>query len=688
MSGNFSPFQVTYRLAILIATAARLLVTRGSRVLRLTTVLGIVCVSVGLSPWLNRASGQETAIVSAHSALPAQLTHNEHYVTSSSCQNCHPKQYESWHHSYHRTMTQVASPKNFVGKFDGTQIDSSGLAYRVFARDGKFWADMPDPDEMINRQRTYDLKSQRGVSNAALTWDGIPQVERQVVMSTGSHHYQTYWVESEKYPGTLMTLPLVYLIADKRWIPREAAFMYPPGPRRMVTVWNDHCINCHSTGPAPNPYGKTDPTTRRVTETGFRSHVGEIGIACEACHGPSGEHVRLRTAEASGKSPPSAEQLAKDPIVQPALLKDHRRTTYVCGQCHGVYVRSDDQAIHFRDKGIDFLPGEDLLAKRHYIFPPQDPATYPDEDSRLQAVEAFERNRNFFRDRFWDNGVVLAGGREFTALAVSKCYTKGTISCLSCHSLHESDPNDQLKPGMETAAACIGCHTEPQFNKEIAKHTHHQAGSSGSDCLNCHMPRTTYALFTAIRSHQIASPDLAGSVNSGVPNACNLCHLDKSLAWTQENLVNWYGYKPNPMSVEQQKVSAAVVWMLKGDAAQRVITVWHAGWKPAQEISGADWLAPFVARLIEDPYGVVRYVAGQSLATLPNFERFQFDFLAQPKDLAVVSSTVIRDWQEQQAKPPSRTGPQVLIRSDGKLAEPAIQFLLKDRDNRPVTIKE
>lgn len=334
------------------------------------------------------------------------------------------------------------------------------------------------------------------------------------------------------------------------------------------------------------------------------------------------------------------------------------------------------------------MPGEDLLAKRYYIFPPQDAAAYPDESSRLKAVEAFEHNRSFFRERFWDNGVVLAGGREFTALAMSKCFTKGTISCLSCHSMHQSDPNDQLKPGMDTSAACIHCHTEPQYNGEISKHTHHPAATSGSDCLNCHMPRTTYALFTAIRSHQIASPDLAGSVQHGVPNACNLCHLDKSLAWTQDHLVEWFGYPRNPMTVEQEKVSAALVWMLKGDAAQRVITAWHVGWKPAQEVSGSDWLAPFVARLIDDPYGVVRYVAGRSLKSLPTFERFDFDFLAPPEELAAASKTVVRDWQRQQNKPPSRTGPQVLIGSDGKVAEPAVQWLLKYRDNRPVTIKE
>ena len=238
-------------------------------------------------------------------------------------------------------------------------------------------------------------------------------------------------------------------------------------------------------------------------------------------------------------------------------------------------------------------------------------------------------------------------------------------------------------------AACTQCHTEPRFNTEIAKHTHHRAGSSGSDCLNCHMPRTTYALFTAIRSHQIESPDLAGSVKNGVPNACNLCHLDKSLAWTQENLADWYGYEQHTMSAEQEKVSAAVVWMLKGDAAQRVIAAWHAGWKPAQEISGSDWLAPFVARLIDDPYGVVRYVAGRSLVKFAEVRGI-------PASTSSLRRRILRPYRTElfsigsvnKQGPPSRTGPQVLIGNDGKVAEPAVEWLLKHRDNRPVTIKE
>jgi predicted CXXCH cytochrome family protein len=211
------------------------------------------------------------------------------------------------------------------------------------------------------------------------------------------------------------------------------------------------------------------------------------------------------------------------------------------------------------------------------LFPPQEASFYADERSQQEASEEFAANREFFRERYWDNGLVMAAGREFSAVAVTACYRKGTISCLSCHSMHDSEPNDQLKRGLEGSASCTQCHTEPQYTSAVATHTHHVTSSPGSDCLNCHMPHTTYALFNSIRSHQIGSPDLAGSVRHGVPNACNLCHLDKTLAWTQEKLVAWYGYEPHELTTEQQRLSAALVWMLKGNAAQRVIVAWHMG---------------------------------------------------------------------------------------------------------------
>ena len=87
--------------------------------------------------------------------------------------------------------------------------------------------------------------------------------------------------------------------------------------------------------------------------------------------------------------------------------------------------------------------------------------------------------------------------------------------------------------------------------------------------MNCHMPHTTYALFKAIRSHQISSPNVRASAQFGTPNACNLCHLDKTLAWTQDHLKQNYGQAEVSLSADDKMTSAALLWILNGHAAQR-----------------------------------------------------------------------------------------------------------------------
>ena len=96
------------------------------------------------------------------------------------------------------------------------------------------------------------------------------------------------------------------------------------------------------------------------------------------------------------------------------------------------------------------------------------------------------------------------------------------------------------------------------------------------------MPPTSYALLKAIRSHQISSPTVAASLETGRPNACNQCHLDKTLDWTAENLQKWYGVPKPKLSKEEKTVAASVLWTLKGDAGQRALMAWSLGWEPGQ----------------------------------------------------------------------------------------------------------
>src|SRR2546423_9712951 len=127
------------------------------------------------------------------------------------------------------------------------------------------------------------------------------------------------------------------------------------------------------------------------------------------------------------------------------------------------------------------------------------------------------------------------------------------------------------------------------------------------------MPFTTYGVLKAIRSHQVSSPRAADELATGRPNACNLCHLDKPLAWAANQLGRWYGHSIPDLSEDQTAVADAVRLALAGDAGQRVLVAWHLSWGPALQVAGKSWGSPVLAQLLDDPYAAVRCVAGRSL---------------------------------------------------------------------------
>ena len=56
------------------------------------------------------------------------------YVSSETCRSCHPSNYDSWHASYHRRMTQVASTETVATELDGFTSELAGKAYRIVYR--------------------------------------------------------------------------------------------------------------------------------------------------------------------------------------------------------------------------------------------------------------------------------------------------------------------------------------------------------------------------------------------------------------------------------------------------------------------------------------------------------------------------------------------------------------------------
>jgi hypothetical protein len=419
--------------------------------------------------------------------------------------------------------------------------------------------------------------------------------------------------------------------------------------------------------------------------------AAEFGISCEACHGPSEAHVR------ENRSPLRRYWLhltgqADTTTVDPVDLKP-RQSSQVCGQCHGIWEFYDAAGErHANSSGLPYRPGDDLVTTRFVAQP-----TVNADSPTMKGLLA--EDPGFIRDSFWSDGKVRVSGREYNGLIESPCFRnatdeKHTLTCFSCHTLHK--PSQDPRPLDEWAAglvsfdkrgneACLQCH-EPLRANQTA-HTKHAANSAGSLCYNCHMPYTSYGLLKTIRSHTVSSPSVAESTDVGRPNACNLCHLDKTLGWTAEQLERNWGTPRTPLTDDQQNVAAGVLWLLQGDAGQRAIAAQAMGRPEAQAASGNTWMAPHLAHLLDDPYEAVRWIGARSLRTLPGFSAFSYNFVAPPKDRQDAQLRVMTVWGRSLARP-GRSGAELLLTPELTVDVQQALRLLKTRDTRRVFLRE
>lgn len=454
------------------------------------------------------------------------------YVSSAACLPCHPGEHASFGRTFHRTMTQDATPETVLAPFD--------------RRGREVWAD-----------------------------------GRRVVLTTGSHRHQAYWTTGDR-AGDLRIVPQVWLVQEKRLLPRAEAFLTPPDTPIGRVRWSSSCIACHAVAGEPRHDEGRDA---------FDTKAAELGIACEACHGPGAVHVarhrdpfERHAQRTSGRADPT--------IVHPKKIAADRSAA-VCGQCHSYAFPKDIDEWWTRGYSLAFRAGDTLTASRWLL-----PAT-----GTSVAIDAAEDSL------FWGDGTIRVGGREYNGLVLSPCYAKGagerTMTCVSCHAMHEGDPNMQIAPSKRGDAACVSCHGPKD-------HSHHAAGSAGAACVSCHMPKTSYALLSAVRSHRIESP----SAQTIKPNACNLCHLDRSLAWTAAKIAEWYGKPLVPVPEDRRSIGEGAIGALRGDAATRVLVAYALGSSDA--VIAPAVRTQLLGHLRADPYAAVRFVAERSQASTPN----------------------------------------------------------------------
>jgi formate-dependent nitrite reductase cytochrome c552 subunit len=577
------------------------------------------------------------------------------FVTSNACSACHPGNYASWHTSFHRTMTQVATAHTILGATDQLELSFNDRQYKMERQGDKFFV----------RTRALNVAD----------YDEA----RELVLLTGSHTLQIPWLET-KDGRTLEQFPFAYIIAEKMWAPVSETFLIPPELKEYYSIgaWNGACMDCHV----------TQGQSRFVTGNKWDSRVAEFGIACEACHSEGQEHIALN------RNPVRRFKIHLTSKTDKSITNPSRLTGPVagldCGQCHSVWAFNNmNDKIDFNRQGTNFRAGHADLAQRFVVQP--NTTDHADQKDFIRKTEP-----DFFSNRFWGDGMIRVTGREFNGTQASPCFRGGNFSCISCHEMHPDTAtpvsltkwarSSQLRPKMDSDEACLQCHKD--MRTRIAAHTHHAADSSGSRCYNCHMPNTTFGLLHAMRSHQVSSPSARESTEYGRPNACNLCHLNQTLAWTAEKLRTWYNQPKPKLSDDDRTIAASIQWIVKGDAGQRALLAWGMGWKPAQEISGHDWLYPYLIYAMTDRYAAVRFDAWKSLQTLTGFGDFPFIYTADEQSIENSTQQAFNKWVRELRSSNALFPPETLLDSEGRFQSDILRRLRSERDDKPIVLAE
>src|SRR5262249_14960746 len=123
---------------------------------------------------------------------PAQVP-ADGYTSSSACRACHPAEHASWHASFHRTMTQIATPETSAARFDNVTVaDVVGEPMHLEIRGQQLWAEFDDPDRVGvgvgvgTGVRPWSDRGQATIRSRSGQGQTLvrPRIQRRVVMTT------------------------------------------------------------------------------------------------------------------------------------------------------------------------------------------------------------------------------------------------------------------------------------------------------------------------------------------------------------------------------------------------------------------------------------------------------------------------------------------------------------------------
>jgi hypothetical protein len=220
----------------------------------------------------------------------------------------------------------------------------------------------------------------------------------------------------------------------------------------------------------------------------------------------------------------------------------------------------------------------------------------------------------------WPSGAAARNSREALDLAGAGCHQ---IKCTDCHDPHIRGPGGGAPDQRRHLEACAGCHRDL-----AAAHGRHRPADAG--CLDCHMPRLVQGFSHAVRTHMIAAvtPALIAGADRE-PNACGLCHLDRSARWVLEALDEGWGARLDPRAgAPRFDVDRPLgeLWLESDDPLIRVTAA------EAHGRLGSRAAAPALIERLDDPiaYYRMRMVLALEGALGRRLEPGEYDPIAPP----------------------------------------------------------
>jgi predicted CXXCH cytochrome family protein len=338
--------------------------------------------------------------------------------------------------------------------------------------------------------RPYRLRAANGEYFITESYLTGKEREHRVEFTLGSRRIQHYLTTIEN--GRIIVLPPSWDVTRHEWFDNMDIVRPDENDSKPFQQWNKNCVGCH-VSQQENDY-------RPATQT-YATRWMDFGTSCERCHGPGSAHVQ--TYSRAGRQNPPGQRS----IVRPTRL-DPQTSSMVCAQCHSL-----------RDV---IAPGYRAGDNYYDYFVPV-----------LEYGARKESDPNY-----WSDGRPRRFSNDAIGLWQSECFLRGGATCTTCHDGHEPDVDRNAQLAASNNALCTRCHQD--VGARLTTHTRHQAGSAGSSCVECHMPRTVVSIKATIRDHSMSLPAPENTIAFGIPNACTECHADKKASWAVDVVREWW----------------------------------------------------------------------------------------------------------------------------------------------------